>query len=139
MRYEVQEGPSIDYRLLTGRMKGQAFVTFPGSLFRGTNVTPFPILWNYFTHPCQLRLITRCMSPGEYPIIYSFLLSECICIMRLKIISIHVSNKILPIHVRFRKTESLDHIHIPVETRNALCLSSPVALPSSVKPSDIFY
>ena len=35
MRYEVQEGPSIEYRLLTGRMKGQAFVTFPGSLFEG--------------------------------------------------------------------------------------------------------
>ena len=57
MRYEVQEGPSIDYRLLTGRMKGQAFVTFPGLLFRGTNVTPFPILWNYFTHPCCFQML----------------------------------------------------------------------------------
>ena len=29
-RFEPENGPSVVYRLLTGRMKGQAFITLPG-------------------------------------------------------------------------------------------------------------
>lgn len=29
-RFERKDGPPLRYRLLTGRMKGQAFVTLPG-------------------------------------------------------------------------------------------------------------
>ena len=30
-RFEAEGGPALRYRLLTGRMKGQAFITLPGN------------------------------------------------------------------------------------------------------------
>lgn len=39
-RFEPENGPRVVYRLLTGRMKGQAFITLPGEGLFHTYVQP---------------------------------------------------------------------------------------------------
>lgn len=39
-RFQEEDSPLIQFRLLSGRMRGQAFITFPGELLPCASVLP---------------------------------------------------------------------------------------------------
>uniref|UniRef100_V9L048 RNA-binding protein 41-like protein n=1 Tax=Callorhinchus milii TaxID=7868 RepID=V9L048_CALMI len=59
--FQERDGPQLHFRLLTGRMKGQAFITFPSvematealTLVNGYNLMGKPIIIEYGQHGCD--------------------------------------------------------------------------------------